>query len=224
MLETKATISPSIQVLLKELLLAKQKPAFGINAESRIYYIYSELDEAIIFATLRLLRWPEFIVCPRCKSTRVVLKESDENCHRYTCLACQEEAREEAFDDLTDAEVDENIAPLQSWILCWYLSSFCPIEIIARFVGLTPQQVKTMVQHMHHWIVESREQVEEKLKLELLLKKEQERYQELLGDQAVTAIVQKREEGGVFLRNAEDVKIAKERDQIHGGAPLMTKR
>ena len=229
MVETQQTLTADVQKQLESLLIASEKPLFGVNIDSRMNYIDSQLDDLSVFATLRLLRWPDKIICPRCHSSRVVLcnppeEEKIKAQAYYKCLNCQDEARESLFNDLTNLEIDENAAPLRDWILCWYLNHFCPIGVISGYTGLSHNLVNQIIQLTHHLEIEQREQEEQRLKLELLLKKQQERYQETFDEETLSPPLKLRETGGVFLREVEDIKIAKERDKIHGGAPIMTKR
>lgn len=116
----------------------------GTQVESRIAAIQNMLGEQEIFKTLKMLRWPEGIVCPRCHSNNVVRRQPPINAidlrHYYECLNCKGRGGESIFDDLTEISINTLHALRQS-ILCWYLIGFCSMAQIAKVMGISMSEV-----------------------------------------------------------------------------------
>ena len=76
------------------------------------------IDDQQCFQTVRELRWPEGIVCPRCDSTRVTKEGFDgtqTGRQRYVCGGCKRK-----FDDLTGTIFAGHHQPLRVWSLWLY--------------------------------------------------------------------------------------------------------
>lgn len=76
------------------------------------------VDDAKCFETVRKLRWPKGMCCPRCDSFHVIKHGWDEtqsDRQRYLCKGCQR-----YFDDLTGTVFEGHHQPLKIWILCLY--------------------------------------------------------------------------------------------------------
>jgi Transposase zinc-ribbon domain len=187
-------LSSEICAHLKELQLIARKPGLGTNINSRIAHIDSILGDKEAYATLRGLRWPEMVICPRCHSSRIIRRETPKPlddkhafCEFYKCLDCEDIGRESAFDDLTGLEINEVIASIRSWILCWYLSFFCPTKIIAEFTDISLFVLAQMLGTIQN--------IEENL-----------------------------EPGAVFRTTKQNIESASERNKEHAGAPTFKER
>ncbi|MCS5711147.1 transposase [Candidatus Berkiella aquae] len=116
----------------------------GTNVDSRIAAIKDLLGETEIFKTLKMLRWPQGVVCPRCRSSNVVRRDPPADAidqrHFYVCLNCKGEGDPSDFDDFTGLPIG-SIHALRQWILCWYLIGFCSVNQIAKVLGLSLQEV-----------------------------------------------------------------------------------
>lgn len=116
----------------------------GSQVDSRIAAIDNLLGEHEVFKTLKMLRWPQGVNCPRCHSSNVVRRDPPADAidqrHFYVCLNCKGEGSPSDFDDFTGLPIG-SIHALRQWILCWYLIGFCSINQIAKVLGLSMQQV-----------------------------------------------------------------------------------
>jgi len=116
----------------------------GSQVDSRIAAIDDLLGEGEVFKTLKMLRWPQGVNCPRCHSSNVVRRDPPADAidqrHFYVCLKCKGEGGLSDFDDFTGLPIG-SIHALRQWILCWYLIGFCSINQIAKVLGLSIQQV-----------------------------------------------------------------------------------
>jgi len=116
----------------------------GTQVDSRIAAIDSLLGEREVFKTLKMLRWPQGVTCPRCHSSNVVRRDPPPNAvdqrHFYVCLNCKGEGSMSDFDDFTGLPIG-SIHALRQWILCWYLIGFCSVNQIAKVLGLSIAQV-----------------------------------------------------------------------------------
>lgn len=135
----------------------------GTQVESRIAAIQSLLGDKEIFRTLTMLRWPEGIVCPRCRSSNVVRRdpppEAVDQRHYYECLNCKGRGSLSTFDDLTGLAFD-SLTGLRKSILCWYLIGFCSLAQIAKILGLSMNEVAQMA-HMGTELAEIPEKEED---------------------------------------------------------------
>jgi transposase-like protein len=120
----------------------------GTQVDSRIAAIDNLLGEGEIFKTLKMLRWPQGVICPRCHSTNVVRRDpphdSVDKRHYYVCLNCKGEGGISDFDDFTGLPLNSLFA-LRQWILCWYLIGFCSVNQIAKVLGISLQEVIQIV-------------------------------------------------------------------------------
>ncbi len=114
------------------------------QVDSRIAAIHSLLGEGEIFKTLKMLRWPQGVICPRCHSSNVVRRDPPADAadqrHYYVCLNCKGDGSPSDFDDFTGLPIGE-IRALRQWILCWYLIGFCSVAQIAKVLGISIQEV-----------------------------------------------------------------------------------
>ncbi len=121
----------------------------GTQVDSRVAAIHGLLGEGEIFKTLKMLRWPQGVICPRCHSSNVVRRDPPNDAvdlrHFYICLNCKGEGSPSDFDDFTGLPIGEMHA-LRQWILCWYLIGFCSVAQIARVLGISLQEVMQIAQ------------------------------------------------------------------------------
>jgi transposase-like protein len=81
--------------------------------------IQNLIDDAKCFETVRDIRWPDDVCCPKCSSAEVTRYGRDEtrpDRQRYHCKGCGS-----YFDDLTGTIFEGHHQPLRTWILCLYL-------------------------------------------------------------------------------------------------------
>lgn len=116
----------------------------GTQVDSRIAAIQSLLGQGEIFKTLKMLRWPQGVICPRCHSSNVVRRDPppdvEDQRHFYICLNCKGDGGVSDFDDFTGLPIG-SIHALRQWMLCWYLIGFCSVAQIAKVLGLSAQEV-----------------------------------------------------------------------------------
>lgn len=116
----------------------------GTQVDSRIAAIENLLGESEIFKTLKMLRWPQGVICPECHSTNVIRREpppdATDKRHYYVCLNCKGDGSPSDFDDFTGLPLKSMFA-LRQWILCWYLIGFCSVAQIAKVLGISAQEV-----------------------------------------------------------------------------------
>lgn len=128
---------------LKALKRLRELPR-GSQVDSRIAAIDNLLGESEVFKTLKMLRWPQGVHCPRCHSSNVVRRDPPSDAidqrHFYVCLNCKGDGGVSDFDDFTGLPIG-SIHALRQWILCWYLIGFCSVHQIAKVLGLSIQQV-----------------------------------------------------------------------------------
>ena len=77
------------------------------------------VDDAKCFETVRNIRWPDNVCCPKCGSNEVTRHGHDETQparQRYRCKGCNS-----YFDDLSGTIFEGHHQPLRIWILCLYL-------------------------------------------------------------------------------------------------------
>lgn len=119
----------------------------GTQVDSRIAAIQDLLGEREIFKTLKSLRWPQGVLCPRCHSNNVVRRDPPagtiDQRHYYECLNCKSDGSLSDFDDFTDLAIG-SLHSLRQVILCWYLIGFCSLSQIAKVLGLSMQEIMQM--------------------------------------------------------------------------------
>lgn len=116
------------------------------------------IDEKKCYETLRQLRWPEGVSCPKCNSQHVVKRGFDEtqlNRQRYQCQACKFR-----FDDLSNTIFAGHHQPLQTWILCLYLMGLnLSTHQIAQELELNKDDAQQMSALLRSGIVEKKPEV-----------------------------------------------------------------
>ncbi|MAZ44736.1 MAG: hypothetical protein CMF48_06145 [Legionellales bacterium] len=113
---------------------------------AKVQQIKALLSDEEALATLRLIRWPRGIVCPRCGSSRVRKRDKNdvsesmaEEMHSefkrfYQCLDCSKTQGRSHFSDFTG--LPENMHPIAQWVLCWYVLGFLSPMKAAQLLGL----------------------------------------------------------------------------------------
>ncbi len=101
------------------------------------------IDDAKCFDTVRNIRWPKGIRCPKCSSAEVVRYGRDQTQparQRYHCKGCNV-----YFDDLTGTIFEGHHQPLRIWILCLYLMGLNLSNLqIAAELDLNKDDVQNM--------------------------------------------------------------------------------
>ena len=121
--------------------------------------LVSLLDDAKCYETVRQLRWPEGVRCPKCGSEHVNKRGKDEtqaHRQRYQCQGCGKQ-----FDDLSDTIFASRRQPLRSWIGCLYLMGLnLSNQQIAQELDLNKDDVQQMTEQLRQAIVEKRPEVQ----------------------------------------------------------------
>ncbi len=116
------------------------------------------IDDAKCFETVRQLRWPNGVTCPRCTSQHVTKNGSDEtqpHRQRYRCQNCHR-----GFDDLTETIFAGHHQPLSTWILCLYFMGLnLSNQQIASELDLCVSDVQEMTSQLREGIVVHRPKV-----------------------------------------------------------------
>jgi transposase-like protein len=101
------------------------------------------IDDAKCFDTVRNIRWPNGVSCPKCCNTEITRHGHDQTqparqrCH---CKGCNS-----YFDDLTGTIFEGHHQPLRTWILCLYLMGLNLSNLqIAAELGLNKDDVQNM--------------------------------------------------------------------------------
>lgn len=117
--------------------------------------IQSLIDDVKCFATVRELRWPEGVNCPRCGSTEIGKRGFHTNQparQRYLCQACGQQ-----FDDLTDTILEGHHQPLRVWVLCLYFMGLnLSNQQIASELDLSANDVHAMTTLLRDGIVQKK--------------------------------------------------------------------
>ena len=77
------------------------------------------IDDERCYETVRQMRWPDGVACPRCQFPEVTKRGRDETQsarQRYHCRHCQRD-----FDDLTGTIFAGHHQALGVWMLCLYI-------------------------------------------------------------------------------------------------------
>ena len=105
--------------------------------------IHNLIDDAKCFETVRGIRWPDGVRCPRCSSTDVTRYGRDQtqpDRQRYHCKGCGS-----YFDDLTETIFEGHHQPLRTRILCLYLMGLNLSNLqIAAELGINKDDAQSM--------------------------------------------------------------------------------
>lgn len=122
--------------------LTKLRQPFDGDETARVAQVQQLLGEEEALATLRKLRWPKGVVCPRCGSSKIFRREaplSDVDSlfkRHYNCLDCQDRIGMSIFDDLTGLPMD-TLTSIQKWAACWYVLAFCSPSKASNLLGIS---------------------------------------------------------------------------------------
>jgi transposase-like protein len=116
------------------------------------------IEDAKCYETVRQMRWPSGIFCPKCKSPSVIKRGKDEtqpHRQRYQCKGCSAH-----FDDLTDTIFASHHQPLRMWILCLYFMGLnLSNQQIAQELDLDKDVVQDMTTQLRQGIVQKNPEV-----------------------------------------------------------------
>ena len=112
-------------------------------------------DDAKCYQTVREMRWPDGVTCPRCSSGSVIKNGRDDtepHRQRYECKGCRQR-----FDDLTDTIFAGHHQPLRTWIACLCLMGLNLSGLqIAQELDINKDDARAMIQRLRQGIVERR--------------------------------------------------------------------
>lgn len=112
-------------------------------------------DDAKCFKTIREMRWPDGVACPRCSSGSVIKSGRDAtqiDRQRYECRGCRHR-----FDDLTGTIFAGHHQPLRAWIACLYLMGLNLSGLqIAQELGINKDDARAMIQGLRQGVVDRR--------------------------------------------------------------------
>ena len=115
--------------------------------------IQNLFDDAKCYQTIRDMRWPDGVTCPRCASDSVIKNGRDDTQplrQRYECRACRQR-----FDDLTDTIFAGHHLPLRTWIACLYLMGLNLSGLqIAQELEINKDDARAMIQKLRQGIVD----------------------------------------------------------------------
>jgi transposase-like protein len=115
-------------------------------------------DDAKCYHTVRQMRWPDGVTCPRCSSGSVIRNgrdDSESHRQRYECKGCRQR-----FDDLTGTIFAGHHQPLRAWIACLYLMGLNLSGLqIAQELGINKDDARAMIQQLRQGIVDRRPSV-----------------------------------------------------------------
>lgn len=113
------------------------------------------IDDARCYQTIRDLRWPDGVTCPRCSSASVIKNGRDDtqpHRQRYECRGCHYR-----FDDLTATIFAGHHQPLRTWVACLYLMGLNLSGLqIAQELDINKDDARSMIQRLRRGIVERR--------------------------------------------------------------------
>ncbi len=189
---------------LKALKRLRQLPR-GVDEAGRIHAITKLLTAPEVYATIRSLRWPENIHCPRCHSNHIVKRpQNPDNPYlwQYECLNCTGRGLPNFFNDLTNLDVPDTLKGLTQWILCWYLLGFCAMPSIAKLLGVSLNLVGQIANLGQRF-------------------KDEQRLQEAVENTIVTPEQKKKKEEKVKKKaEVEDTEALRRKQRIFGVKPL----
>jgi transposase-like protein len=113
------------------------------------------LDDARCYQTIRDMRWPGGVTCPRCSSDPIIKDGRDDSRphrKRYECKGCLQR-----FDDLTETIFAGHRQPLRTWIGRLYLMGLNLSGLqIAQELDINKDDARAMIQRLRQGIVDRR--------------------------------------------------------------------
>jgi len=129
-----------------------------VRIEPMLINLQNLIDDEKCYETVRQLRWPEGVSCPKCDSKRMVKQGRDETepmRQRYQCKDCQLR-----FDDLSCTIFAGHHQPLRVWMLYLYLMGLnLSNQQIAAELDLNKDDVQLRTDQLRSGIVQSKPQV-----------------------------------------------------------------
>jgi len=114
--------------------------------------IQNLIDDAKCYQTVRELRWPTGVMCPKCASAEVIKQGRDHTQPFRQKYLCQHGSRH--FDDLTETIFAGHPQPLRVWILCLYCMGLnLSNQQIAQELDLNKDEVQQMTTQLREGIV-----------------------------------------------------------------------
>jgi transposase-like protein len=117
--------------------------------------IRDPFDDAKCYQTIREMRWPDGVACPRCASDSVIKNGRDGtelHRQRYECRSCRQR-----FDDLTDTAFAGHHLPLRTRIACLYPMGLNLSGLqIAGELGINKDDARAMIRQLRQGIVARR--------------------------------------------------------------------
>ncbi|HWE34985.1 MAG TPA: transposase [Isosphaeraceae bacterium] len=112
-------------------------------------------DDSKCYRTIRQMRRPDGVTCPRCSSESVINNGRDDTepaRQRYECRG-----RRRRFDDLTDTIFAGHHQPLRTRIACFYLMGLNLSGLqIAQELDINKDDARAMIQRLRQGVVERR--------------------------------------------------------------------
>jgi transposase-like protein len=109
-------------------------------------------DDAKCYQTIRDMRWPDGVTCPRCSADSVLKNGRDDtepHRQRYECRGCRRR-----FDDLTDTIFAGHHQPQRTGIGCLYLMGLNLSGLqIAQELDINKDDARAMIQQLREGIV-----------------------------------------------------------------------
>jgi transposase-like protein len=116
------------------------------------------IDDARCYETVRELRWPERVCCPKCKSDNVIKRGKDDSeiyKQRYECKSCNIR-----FDDLSGTVFSGHHQPLKTWVIfLYFLGLNLSTSQIAQELSLNKDDAQYMAEILRNGIVEKKPEV-----------------------------------------------------------------
>lgn len=113
--------------------------------------IQNLIDDEKCYETVRTLRWPERVMCPRCDSTVINKRgrhSSQKHRQRYNCQSCATN-----FDDLTATIFEGHHQPLKVWVICLYFMGLnLSNRQIAAELNLNKDDVQAMTTQLREGV------------------------------------------------------------------------
>jgi transposase-like protein len=134
-------------------LVSPTHPDFPALRRRTMVNIQDLFDDAKCFDTIRDMRWPDGVTCPKCSSDSVIKNGRDDTQplrQRYECRGCRQR-----FDDLTDTIFAGHHLPLRTWIACLYLMGLNLSGLqIAQELDINKDDARSMIQQLRQGIVD----------------------------------------------------------------------
>jgi transposase-like protein len=121
-------------------------------------HIHDLMDDGKCYETIRRMRWPCSVHCPRCTSNKIVRRGKNHRhpeCRRYTCRKCGKR-----FDDLTGTIFSGRHQPLRIWLAYLHLMGLnVSNRQITRELGLNESDGQAMADLLRQGVLKRRHPV-----------------------------------------------------------------